>query len=1090
MTHWRLALRGLSFYRRQHATVLAGATAAAAVLVGALVVGDCVRYSLRRTALDRLGQTQLAMPTGPRLFRAELATEVAEQINAIVAPALQLRGVASRPDGTARRNDVNVLGVDERFRRLGGAAALGRDHGAAVVNTALADALRLAPGDELVLRLRRFTAISGDAPLSAKDQTVAARLEIAAVVGPEQFGRFGLQANHVTPANLFVPLGWLQQRIDRPGRANLMLAGSADEDVTTAEANAAVDDCWRLDDAGLALTALDAGSVELTSDELFLPPSVIDAARRSAPSAAGAFTYFVNTLQCGERLTPYSTVAGIGMLEPDSPPAGLAAALPPDLPDDGIVINQWLADDLDAGPGDRVELRYFVLAGDGRLVEHATSFTIHAVVAMDHPLNDRTLMPEFPGLTGTEDCADWDPGVPVDLSRIRQIDEDYWDAYRGTPKAYVTLKAARSMWSNRWGEMTAVRWPSATDAAALRTAMRVDLTPGDFGLRFRNVREPALAAATESLDFGPLFLGLSFFLIVAAVLLTGLLFALGVDQRSEQIGLLKAVGWPARRIKRLLTAEAAMIALIGAIVGAAAGLGYARLVLAALNTIWQDAVASAPLYFHAVPSTITLGGATAFAVGLITMRAMLRRQVGYSPRELLSWQAASGDERPLRGRMISPIVAGVCLLAALVWIGLAIADVAGNVGAFFAAGGLLLIAGVAACRTLLSGLQRRASVESFGLHDVARRSLTRRPGRAIAVIALLACGVFLTVAVGANRKHPPTDPTHRAAGTGGFTLFADTTLPIHEVPQIDEAELVPLRVREGDDASCLNLNRAQTPTLIGVNPQALAERGAFTFTRFAAGVSRQSWALLETEASEDDVIHAVGDEPTVVWGLGLKPGDRINYVDSRGRTVRVEIAGVVAGSIFQGKLLISNDDFVRHFPDVSGYRGLLIDAPPNRAGSFIAELTRRYGDQGMQVTPTADILARFQSVENTYLSIFLALGALALVVGTIGVGVVVVRNTLERRAELALLRAVGFRLRRVRWLLLLEYAGLLAAGVVIGAVAAVIAVAPALLSPGGSPPYLATALTVIGIFISGVIFIRLAASVAIRGNLIAALRNE
>jgi hypothetical protein len=37
-----------------------------------------------------------------------------------------------------------------------------------------------------------------------------------------------------------------------------------------------------------------------------------------------------------------------------------------------------------------------------------------------------------------------------------------------------------------------------------------------------------------------------------------------------------------------------------------------------------------------------------------------------------------------------------------------------------------------------------------------------------------------------------------------------------------------LRLREGDEASCLNLNRAQTPRLLGVDPNELARRGAFT----------------------------------------------------------------------------------------------------------------------------------------------------------------------------------------------------------------------------------------------------------------------
>ena len=58
---------------------------------------------------------------------------------------------------------------------------------------------------------------------------------------------------------------------------------------------------------------------------------------------------------------------------------------------------------------------------------------------------------------------------------------------------------------------------------------------------------------------------------------------------------------------------------------------------------------------------------------------------------------------------------------------------------------------------------------------------------------------------------------------------------------------------------------------------------------------------------------------------------------------------------------------------------------------------------------TTDRLAEFHRVENTYLSTFQALGGLGLLLGTVGLGAVLLRNALERRRELALLEAVGYR---------------------------------------------------------------------------------
>ena len=67
-----------------------------------------------------------------------------------------------------------------------------------------------------------------------------------------------------------------------------------------------------------------------------------------------------------------------------------------------------------------------------------------------------------------------------------------------------------------------------------------------------------------------------------------------------------------------------------------------------------------------------------------------------------------------------------------------------------------------------------------------------------------------------------------------------------------------------------------------------------------------------------------------------------------------------------------------------------------------------------------------------------------MLLGTIGLGIVLVRNVIERRGELATLRAFGFRRASLGWLVLTENAFLLLIGLGIGAGAALIGVAPRL----------------------------------------------
>jgi ABC-type antimicrobial peptide transport system permease subunit len=97
---------------------------------------------------------------------------------------------------------------------------------------------------------------------------------------------------------------------------------------------------------------------------------------------------------------------------------------------------------------------------------------------------------------------------------------------------------------------------------------------------------------------------------------------------------------------------------------------------------------------------------------------------------------------------------------------------------------------------------------------------------------------------------------------------------------------------------------------------------------------------------------------------------------------------------------------------------------------------------------------------------------------------------LERRGELALLIAVGFRRARVQKLVLAEHAALLALGLVIGIVSALVAILPSLLSPRGELPVKSLALTLGGVLLFGMISTWLATRAAVRGNLLEGLRNE
>jgi ABC-type antimicrobial peptide transport system permease subunit len=175
---------------------------------------------------------------------------------------------------------------------------------------------------------------------------------------------------------------------------------------------------------------------------------------------------------------------------------------------------------------------------------------------------------------------------------------------------------------------------------------------------------------------------------------------------------------------------------------------------------------------------------------------------------------------------------------------------------------------------------------------------------------------------------------------------------------------------------------------------------------------------------------------------------------------------MLADSIFQSELLVAEEAFVRAFPREEGYRMLLIESDPATAAGLSTLLEDRLSDYGLDLQPTGDRLASYHRVENTYISTFQALGALGLLLGTCGVGALVLRGVLERRRELAVLRAVGYRAAHVTAMVVAEGAMLAVSGTAIGVACAWLAIIPALAAHGAGAPHRSSmllALCVVGV---------------------------
>ncbi len=1124
-----------------HLATLTGVIAGAAALAGALVVGDSMRGSLRAQAISRLGPVDCAV-TGARLFDESLASRMMETASGFqVCPVLRMPASITHAASQARAHRVTVLGVDDRFWRLDGKESPAHGDGVSrsvTLNTALATELGAKVGDDVIVRMESRGLVPMETLLGRRDESAASmRLTVGRIIPDEGPGSFSLEMSQRAPRNAFVLLATLQRVMKQPSRVNTLLFAA-----TPASALADNAVCRTLSDAlakhvtladyDLALRTSELGYASLESRRLMLDWPVDEAARAAARSMSAmsipVLTYFANEIAMdGEGRTSNQTVSAIPYsvvtaVDQEIAPLRLVdGSLANPLSPRDILLNEWAAADLGAKVGDRIRLAYYVTRPMGKLETAEVVFTLRGVVRMTGLGADRGFAPTYEGITDAKRLSDWKPPFPLDLKKIRPKDEEYWDRFKATPKAFVSLAAGLELWlesGGRYGRFTSIRILPAPGKSLKQTASEFTsellkrLKPDEMGIAVRPIRVEALAASEGSTDFGMLFIGFSAFLIIAAAMLVALLFRLGVECRAGEVGILLATGYSVRQVARLLLGEGSLLAGIGVAVGLAAAIGYAWLMLAGLRSWWASAVQAPFLRLYATPSALAIGFAASFIVCLVAIAWAVRGLAKTSARALLAGAIESGraPSSPKRRRLVR-YLALACLFAALMLIVLPkFTHSLPLAGAFFGGGAALLIS----CLSWLwLWLTREPPARSgkdagFTMFALAARSAGRRPSRSLLAAGLVASATFVIVAVGASRRVPSETEATRQGGGGGFSLVAESVVPLpydlgsadgrsslglgeQAGRELSNASVIAFRAYSGDDASCLNLYKARKPRILGASP-AMIERGGFAFASTLAESPEEKsnpWRLLQRTFA-DGAIPAIGDESAVRWLLHLGLGDDLIVQNERGEDVHLRIVAMLAGSLLQGELVVAENAFLPMFPSSSGYPFFLIDSPRESSDILAKSLEQDLSRYGFDAEPATRRLAAYLAVENTYLSTFQTLGGLGLLLGTLGLAAVAVRNMLERRGELALLRALGYRVSSLFWMALAEHATVLAAGLMIGTVSALVAVAPNLRASPSQAPWESLSLTLAAVLAVGLATGAAALAPVLRAPLLPALRAE
>ena len=1152
MTWSKLAWHGICYHWRSYISLALALSVACGVLTGALLVGDSLRKGLEEIGQRRsAGVASVATLSRPLPMVVvdhmndlvvpvlHVRGSVTASSNGIVrfAAGIQIWGIDNRGESLFGLSEWSTLWDGREYY--------------IVISKRLADRLELYHGQRITLSAERLSVMPRNTLLARRsfDDTVATATFIVAGIVPDDSpaSEFAITPRLDAPLNVYVPLRALGELLEGDETVsplvNILLSTNPDTNAITERLRSHL----RLEHYGLRLRYTYRTQswlwwsfqdyINIESDRMIFEDDISNRIINIISSCdfivEPTLVYLVESIKYDNYEIPYPIIAGVN---PDAkPPLGpIHTVNGRTIQNDEIALLDWNDSPLKNLSSDKnieLTITYYhpEVEGEGKL--ETTRLQFCGYIPMSGNGGDRYLTPLVRGITdqGTHP-RDWDRPPQLTNAKVREkiragdVHDRFWQQYGPMPKAFVNLSTARKLFSSRYGSTTSIR-VATSDAQKIERLLLDQLDPRMMGMGFESLNQ-LISNASKGVElFSILFLSFSIFLIISSLLLIILIYRLTIERRSSEIGLLLSMGFRKRDTMCLLLFESLMVSFLGACCGLILGVLYSFLILKLLSNIWPTDNMYCLVRIYIDHKSFVLGLLTTLIFGFLVQNLSLRSLVCLAIPQLLNGKHERTETAKVHRWRPIAFFALLCLGGAGIftwWSALALTTEDKTVG-FFGAGFLLLISGVAAFYSLwLRG--QRSTVQGSGWKSLVRlgwRNLERWPQRSLLTVGLLSAAVFLLVAVESFRRVPDPDVWDKTSGSGGFNLICECDIPLYNPLQhgpgrldletqlqsaygvssedehfksalnlLSRMEIELLRLRDGDDASCGNLYQTQRPRVLGVSQQFI-HRGGFRFSQTLAETESERsnpWLLLQRTWDNGEV-PIFCEQDTAQWKYFTDVGGTIILESDNGTQTVCRLVGTFVNSPFPGELVMADEHFRHIFPQTEGYRFLLIRTSPEdeQLARQVMEMGLR--QHGARVVRTSERLSRALGIISAYLTTFQILGALGLLLGIGGLGVVILRNIWERIGEFALLRAMGYPWSRLRGLIFLEHTFLLASGVILGAVSAGLAVMPQIWA-SGTIPWTNLAILLSGIAICGFVVTYWGSRGILRLPLLAALRNK
>jgi putative ABC transport system permease protein len=537
--------------------------------------------------------------------------------------------------------------------------------------------------------------------------------------------------------------------------------------------------------------------------------------------------------------------------------------------------------------------------------------------------------------------------------------------------------------------------------------------------RAEQIQEAKDTAGTFVRIFTYVLLGFA----IVALLVGGFLifntFSMVVAQRAREMALLRAIGAKRRQVSRALLAEAALVGLVGSVVGLLLGLLVAVGLGKLLGAIGLDLTISPSLPVNAIVLCLVLGvGVTLLAAWIPTRRAGKIAPVA-ALRESVSVRESRGRVRLAAGLALLALAAVLYVLGIRADSGATKVIVAGA-----AAGVVLIVAAVVLAPAAAILLVRLLPTTGGAPGKLARANTVRNPRRTAATAAAILIGVALVtgVTVFASSLNASVG---KAVDEGNFRGEYAISAQTQKVSQ-DLLDKLPSVPGVGVTAS-----QDTYPVLVGGSTASLSGQGGAFTTVFPVNTVAGTVASIAPGTLTVDKDTANDKK----W----KVGTRLDLTFADGTRKAFTIAGLYDKTIFVSGLQ-ANLAEVAPLAQAKGVLTAFVTlAPGADPAALRANLEKLTADNPLlTVQTTQDLKDQVGGFINQLLYVVYGLLVLSIVIAVLGVINTMAMAVLERTREIGLLRAIGFTRRQARRMIRRESVLIALLGAVLGVAAGVL----------------------------------------------------